>query len=350
MPIATTPFTEPEWKMPGYTGYIQGLGETFGKTPVIAQQQTKDPVPCSFLHTRKTAAPVTTPIRDPCNFPDTYKPAAEPANLWPSLQSTGKQESAKPPSSHLALGDGRINPFVSSYKSDYGAPFAAGARIRSPLRNKILKDVADLHEVYRSAFQRVGEKRLSHMLVHMKERLAGKIGNANDNAFKLRRLFKMYDTSGSGYIEIEDFRVMTESFGMQLDDDSLLALFSRFDPEATGVLEYMGLMKGLLDSDYYALYLGAVDNTQTTKDAADMDIMAADLNKRFTAVATKLKQVFVSFDESQSGYLDERSLMAACAACNILLSEREQAYVLSVMDPNATNRVSYDDFMTTFCC
>ncbi len=28
-------------------------------------------------------------------------------------------------------------------------------------------------------------------------------------------------------IGIEDFRVMTESFGMQLDDDSLLALFCR---------------------------------------------------------------------------------------------------------------------------
>ncbi len=27
-------------------------------------------------------------------------------------------------------------------------------------------------------------------------------------------------------IEIEDFREMSESFGMQLDDDSLLALFS----------------------------------------------------------------------------------------------------------------------------
>jgi hypothetical protein len=26
---------------------------------------------------------------------------------------------------------------------------------------------------------------------------------------------------------IEDFRLMTESFGMQLDDDSLLALFSK---------------------------------------------------------------------------------------------------------------------------
>jgi hypothetical protein len=28
-------------------------------------------------------------------------------------------------------------------------------------------------------------------------------------------------------VNIEDFRVITESFGMQLDDDSLLALFSK---------------------------------------------------------------------------------------------------------------------------
>lgn len=31
------------------------------------------------------------------------------------------------------------------------------ARIRSPLRNKMLKDVANLRDVYSSAFQRVGE-------------------------------------------------------------------------------------------------------------------------------------------------------------------------------------------------
>lgn len=38
------------------------------------------------------------------------------------------------------------------------------------------------------------------MMTHMKERLAGKIGNANNNAFMLRKLFKMYDTAGSGFV------------------------------------------------------------------------------------------------------------------------------------------------------
>lgn len=40
----------------------------------------------------------------------------------------------------------------------------------------------------------MNSKRLGHMLEHMRERIAGKMGNANDNAFKLRKLFKMYDT------------------------------------------------------------------------------------------------------------------------------------------------------------
>ena len=37
--------------------------------------------------------------------------------------AAGKQDSAKPPTSHLALGDSRINPFHTSYHSDFSPPF-----------------------------------------------------------------------------------------------------------------------------------------------------------------------------------------------------------------------------------
>ena len=54
-----------------------------------------------------------------------------------------------------------------------------------------------------------------------------------------------------------------ESFGMQLDDDSLLALYSVYDPEGSGYLAYEDIVKQLLDPDYYAMYSPAgVDNTQ----------------------------------------------------------------------------------------
>ena len=43
-------------------------------------------------------------------------------------------------------------------------------------------------------------KRLDEMMGHMKERIGGKIGNQNNNAFKLRKLFAMYDTQKTGLV------------------------------------------------------------------------------------------------------------------------------------------------------
>ena len=140
---------------------------------------------------------------------------------------------------------------------------------------------------------------------------------------------------------------MTESFGMQLDDDSLLALFSRvhpcpalpcpvppcpalpcpalpqlllsvahksnrqlctssvispidgsfivvqYDPQASGVIDYQVLMKQLLHSDYYALYLGTVDNTQNTLDATSTFDMITNLKGQFAAQGRKLQQVIL---------------------------------------------------------
>jgi len=49
---------------------------------------------------------------------------------------------------------------------------------------------------------------------------------------------------------------MCESFGMQLDDDSLLALYHVYDPEGTGYLAYMDLVKHLMHPDTFCYYLG----------------------------------------------------------------------------------------------
>lgn len=46
----------------------------------------------------------------------------------------------------------------------------------------------------------VRRKRLNETLAHMRERISGKLGNRNDNAFKLRKLFAMYDTQRTGKV------------------------------------------------------------------------------------------------------------------------------------------------------
>ena len=53
--------------------------------------------------------------QDPCNFPEQQRKHFSHDTLWPSQQARARQESCKPPSSNIALGDGRIDPFVTSY-------------------------------------------------------------------------------------------------------------------------------------------------------------------------------------------------------------------------------------------
>ena len=69
----------------------------------------------------------------------------------------GRQPSAKPPSSHLVLGDGRLRPFTSSYAADFHSPFPEQSKLRSPLRSKEARQPHELRGIYTSVMQRVGE-------------------------------------------------------------------------------------------------------------------------------------------------------------------------------------------------
>ena len=60
-------------------------------------------------------------------------------------------------------------------------------------------------------------------------------------------------------------------------------------------------------------------------------------------------QVLNKFDEQHTGTVTERSLLSASAACNILMSDKEQDYVLSTLDPQATHMISIAQFLHDFC-
>lgn len=139
------------------------------------------------------------------------------------------------------------------------------------------------------------------MIASIGERLSAKLANANDNAFKMRRLFKMYDATGSGLIHLDDLRMMMETFGIQLDDDSLLALYHVYDKQHTGYLKYHDLMKVLLDTDYYALYTGGNDVTQATADMDTVRKMVATIKAKFRSSTEELAKVLRCLDDQGSG-------------------------------------------------
>lgn len=346
-----TPFTEPEYKIPGFTGHVHGIQEVIKKTPIPAQIETKVPEDISFLHTRTQVQYVTTrreTMRDPCNDAENFKKPV-PGNVWPMLQTTAVQESFKPPVSNIAFGDSRILPFNTSYADDFRAPFEGQDRLRSPNRNEDLaKTTASLVNIYKSAYNRVGDKRLQKMITTMRERMDAKCGNSNDNAFRIRKLFLAWDKKNSGMVHYEDLRQMCESFGMQLDDDSLLALYCVYDPEGTGYLAYMDLVKHLMHPDTFRYYVGRVDNSQAAADATWVATLLDSVHKKFAPVINELGTVLASFDSTGSGHLSRHDVSCACAALGVVVSENEFNSLLPLLKTNSAGEIDYQHMCGIF--
>mmetsp|Transcript_37730 Transcript_37730/g.84079 ORF Transcript_37730/g.84079 Transcript_37730/m.84079 type:complete len:375 (+) Transcript_37730:126-1250(+) len=335
------PFTGPDFKMPGYTGYIAGVQETYKKGPIPSQIECKQPDDGSFIYTRTALSPKPTPNRDPCNNPESFK-KPQPGVLWPSLQAKAVQDPCVPPGSSVAFGDLRIDVFRTSYHQDFRAPFSEHERLRSPNRNEDLaKTTASLVDIYHSAYNRVGDKRLQKIISTMRERLEAKMGNSNNNAFKFRKLFQMYDHNKTGQVHYEDFRNMCEQFGMQLDDDSLLALFYVYDPQGTGYLVYHDLAKQLMDPDCYALYANDVDLSAARAEEAVVAQHLTTLRIKYAPHIADLLRVLQAFDKGGSGFLPRQDIMSGCASLGIVLNEKESTGLLAHVSTDAQGHVNY---------
>jgi hypothetical protein len=83
-------------------------------------------------------------------------------NIWPKLQLEATQASFRPPRSNIANGDLRINGFITTYGTQFDAPFERMKTIRSPMRNPDLAKATDLHPLYLSSFNRVTEYALRY--------------------------------------------------------------------------------------------------------------------------------------------------------------------------------------------
>mmetsp|Transcript_5365 Transcript_5365/g.14918 ORF Transcript_5365/g.14918 Transcript_5365/m.14918 type:complete len:342 (+) Transcript_5365:160-1185(+) len=261
-------YSEQKYKMTGYSGYIHSLNHTVSKTPIFSQEETMKPPENTFLYERSTE-PIKTPARDPCNDPKNYKkglPLGQSVNLWPNLQPdprpnfTGKDKpsSTKPQEVHIVHGDRRIRSKRTAFQLDFKPPSRPNsARAVDPVTLSVMetRDENELRNMYANSHKRVTKQLLDQIFKSMRERIEAKIDvGTNANAFKLRKLFKMFDAEQNGRIELPDFRIMMESFGIQLSEDQLIVVFSLYDKNFEGEIDYLKLMKDLLDGDYFQFY------------------------------------------------------------------------------------------------
>jgi Ca2+-binding EF-hand superfamily protein len=179
------------------------------------------------------------------------------------------------------------------------------------------------------------------MITRMRERMDAKCGNSNDNAFRIRKLFLAWDKGHNGMVHFEDLRQMCESFGMQLADDDLLALFCVYDPEGTGYLAYMDLVKHLMHPDTFRYFVGAVDNSQSAEDRKKVAGLLETVHKKFVPVVSELQPVLAAFDGEGSGFLSKSELLAGCASLGVVVSDSEFESLKSLLKVNDAGKIDF---------
>lgn len=285
MPVA--PFDGHQWKMPGYTGHINGVSEVIAKTPVHAQEGTYSPC---VSHTHDKAI-VPEPNSDIVNAPGegikclTQIMPVHPLshghgtdNLWPNLATphpmTNVHIKNARAASSIRTGDQRYSQPVSYSHQQHGMPGTAmqiGAATSVTQTTKLtstplhadkdgprFKDLGTdvIRHKYEVATARVRAQGLPVETLEQNVRLRfrGKINTmTNANGFKLRFMFHIFDQDRSGVIEIEEFAMGLLHMGMQFSEEQELALFSKYDNDCSGTLSYNEFMMGVLDKEYYCM-------------------------------------------------------------------------------------------------
>lgn len=382
-------------KMPGYTGFSPGVRAVIAKPPAMAQAvaaaaTAATPRGGSTAGGATTATPFLLSSTSTTNT-TTPRPNNNSTTtaLFPVLQPPGPQPLARPgarvPARGVAPGVGEDNAGASNNTNNnaptttaadaFAPPSAEYAHVRSPMRNKDWLEGADgdaegatigstaaiatdaatagsatLRSRYASAHARIGgDAAVAAMMARMRARLLAKLSGAGDNAFRLRRLFRAYDARpATGRVSLEDFRQMSESFGLQLGDDALLALFYGADPQGTGSLEYEPLVAALLaDGDAFALYSparAAIEGAQGAVDkraAAEAARAIAAAARGGAAAVRRVLEAMAEDEQAQPlGLRQQRpsrtpaltllawpAFAAGLVSVGVALSPQQQAYV-----------------------
>lgn len=346
-----------------YTGFFPGKRDTMGKTPVLAQDAALNPSKGDFLYAQTKN--FVARRDDPC-LSETWKSKPCP-NLWPQAQEADLEQQG--PKEHVAtksnimFGDPRLDYSTDSMRTSYQAFFDKMVLPQQPKGPKTMSgeelrsmSVQDTIAAYEDAKKRLGEARIKVIMDTLKMRLSAKVSKGSNNAFMLRRLFKSIDQEDSGFIDLDNFRIMLESFGMQLDQDQALALIGTHDTNGEGLLDYDILMKRLLDPDYYALFAGKRGVRRTEKSATQT--AAEDYNQRLKNIQEKIGDkvasrkekmldVFRIFDEDKNGRVSRSELGNGLSAFNIYLTEAELDFLFLAADENADG-IDYNEFVSTF--
>lgn len=356
---ASTPANDPRydgrWKMPGYTGHVNGVYETIGTTPVASQRKAlfRNGSELDPLHKPKVAEE----WRDPCNDPSTYK-KANPELLWPSIAEPHGLKKNLNNQSSIVFGDRRFFQNNTHYNDTHIAPRLQQSLWTPELKNKNIKQdlvnmsLEDRTALYKKMTDKLGEVQLKHIVENLRLRFAAKLNTAsNSNGFRLLKLFQNYDANGTGSLEMEEFVRALHAFGVQLPEDAEIVLFANFDANKDGRLDYTEFISSLVEPEYLVLGFSSVIKDDKKLDAKVHEIEFI-LKNRFQQLLTgdtggMMKDLFRKFDTDGNGTISREEFLEALLKLNIQVNGIElDAIFKNASDTNG--RLDYEHFAAHF--
>ena len=206
--------------------------------------------------------------------------------------------------------------------------------------------------LYEENHKRVSRDMIVALRESLRTRISGKIkpGN-NSNSFMLRQLFKDMDKIVDKNVEIDEFQLLLETFGMQLKRQDAIALFSFYDKDCSGVTSVEEFMSDMLDGDYYALFSRSVVPEREVAEelSEEEEAILKSIKDKLMTKSLELRKVLRNIDTEKSGVIDQQELRYGLRSLNIVdVSEAELEFIMAKTDKIGDGHIDINKFVNLF--
>lgn len=244
----------------------------------------------------------------------------------------------------IVFGDDRINTLETSYLEFYED--LRDDKPKSQMMVHIESLPTDrLDQLYKNAERKIGKAMLDKWEISMRDKVTMYTSGGPGG---IRKQFKYFDRDASGSVDFDEFKFALDTFGMNLNEDQLLAFFGRYDCDRTTEIGYKNFINQLLDEG--SMFKDVQANMAANIAASILGGGEEDPDREPLTEEEKLEQkpivekMFHELDADGSGMLDMDEIKQLCMDLGLDLSEDEYEMVMEKIDEDKSGECDFDEF------
>jgi len=312
----------------GYNGHIPGVRTmTYGRVfPRNVKEGPKKIVP-GFVDPEEMSV-----------HPNLQYPAGTETNYARDMRCNVRNRGS------IVFGDDRINNLETSYLEFYED--LRDDKPKSQMMVHIESLPTDrLDQLYKNAERKIGKAMLDKWEISMRDKVTMYTSGGPGG---IRKQFKYFDRDASGSVDFDEFKFALDTFGMNLNEDQLLAFFGRYDCDRTTEIGYKNFINQLLDEG--SMFKDVQANMAANIAASILGGGEEDPDREPLTEEEKLEQkpivekMFLELDADGSGMLDMDEIKQLCMDLGLDLSEDEYGMVMEKIDEDKSGECDFDEF------